>query len=180
MFCKGERIYEILSLFALLLIFSLAACRTTEETVRPTPHYDSWLDAQKKDAATNFSGAWDAGNVWEGGWGAANLVQEGRNVSGSIGLYNVKGLVSGSSVYMLLISNGYIYYTAKLDTRNNGSFSGIAAKESVVDAATASAEKYSLILKKLQKEIRTFQCRERPLYFHRPFLVVIKMTSNIA
>ena len=66
---------------------------------------------------------------------------------GNIGLYSVKGVVSGTSVYMLLISNGYTYYTAKLDEQKDGSFSGIAAKEAPADSAS-SVEKYPLFLKR--------------------------------
>jgi hypothetical protein len=47
-------------------------------------------------------------------WGEGHLRQEQNKVSGVIGDYNVIGIVSGKIVYLVFLSGGRVYYTARL------------------------------------------------------------------
>jgi hypothetical protein len=92
-----------------------------------------------------------AGTSWGGGWGEANLIQQGRNVYGSLGLYSVKGVVSKTSLFVTIVSNGYVYYTAKLDMKKDGSLSGIAVKGAIAENPEAANAEISAITMKRMK-----------------------------
>jgi hypothetical protein len=132
---------------SILLILSLMSCRTTVNA----PTYEAWLNAQNMPSQLDVSGRWDAGGSMSGGWGEGILIQQGRNVYGSIGLYSVKGVVSGTSLFVGFISRDYVYYTAKLDMKNDGSLSGVAVKGAIAESlATARGEIYGIIMKRIK------------------------------
>jgi hypothetical protein len=133
---------------AVLLILVLLSCRTT--TVN-TPNYEAWLGAQSMPSQLDVTGKWDAGASWGGGWGEANLIQQGRNVYGSLGLYSVKGVVSKTTLFVTIVSNGYVYYTAKLDMKKDGSLSGIAVKGAIAENPEAAKAEISAITMKRMK-----------------------------
>ena len=131
-----------------LLILSLISCRTGAVNL---PNYDAWLGAQSGPSQMDVSGRWDAGESWSGGWGEANLIQKERNVNGTLGLYFVKGVVSQKTLFVTLISNGYVYYTAKLDMKDDGSLSGMAFKEAIAESPeTAKGEIYAITMKRMK------------------------------
>jgi hypothetical protein len=130
---------------SIFLIVALVSCRTAPV------NYDVWLGAQDMPSQMDISGKWDAGFSMGGGWGEANLVQQDRNVNGLLGFYAVKGVVSGKALFMQLISNGYVYYTTKLELREDGSLSGMAYKEAVAGSPEAAkAESYPLVMRRMQ------------------------------
>jgi len=112
---------------------------------------DDWL-ASKANAApkVNMTGKWDAGSAWAGGWGEGNFIQDKANFTGPLGLYYVKGVVSGKDLYLVLLSNNRVYYTAQMTKQSDGSFSGKATKEVFVDSdAAKSAETYPITFRKM-------------------------------
>jgi len=76
----------------------------------------AWLDAQKDPAVINVNGTWDSDE-----WGAVHLRQsEGsRDVSGSVGGYEITGVVSGNRLFMLFSAGDYIEYCAVLSPDGN-------------------------------------------------------------
>ncbi len=79
---------------------------------------DPWLNTISggKPAEIDITGKWhDAEGSTFFGWGEGYLRQEGNQVSGAIGNYNIKGLVSGKTVYLVFLSGGSVYYTARLE-----------------------------------------------------------------
>jgi hypothetical protein len=79
---------------------------------------DSWLVSISGNAppALDISGKWyDAKNNFLLGWGEGYLKQDQNHVSGAIGNYNIKGIVSGKKVYLVFIYGGSVYYTARLE-----------------------------------------------------------------
>ncbi len=48
-------------------------------------------------------------------WGEGYLRQEQNKISGAIGDYNIIGIVSGKKVYLVFLSKGTVYYTARLE-----------------------------------------------------------------
>ena len=130
-----------------LLILVLMSCRTGPSVA---PNYDAWLNAQNMPSQMNVSGRWDAGESWGGGWGEANLVQQGRDVTGTLGLYNVKGVVSHKTLFITMTSGGYVYYTAKIEMKADGSLSGMAYRETIVGSPEAEkVESYPIIMKRI-------------------------------
>jgi hypothetical protein len=59
-------------------------------------------------------------------------------------------IVSGKDLYLVLLSNNRVYYTAQMSNQSDGSFSGKAAKEAIVDSdAAKSAETYPITFRKM-------------------------------
>jgi len=88
---------------------------------------DAWL-ASKADAASptvDITGKWqdaeyDYSTSWNAlGWGVGELVQKGANVSGIIGNYEFKGMVSGKKIYFVALYGGKVYYTANFEMNDN-------------------------------------------------------------
>ncbi len=48
-------------------------------------------------------------------WGDGYLHQEQNKISGVIGEFIVKGIVSGKTVYLVFLYNNIAYYTARLE-----------------------------------------------------------------
>jgi len=131
----------------MLILLAVMSCRTGAAIA---PNYDTWLEAQNMPSQMNVSGRWDAGESWSGGWGEANLIQQGRNVNGTLGLYTVKGVISHKTMFITLTSGGYVYYSAKLDMKNDGSLSGVAYREAIAGSLEAEkVESYPIIMKRM-------------------------------
>lgn len=130
-----------------VIVMFLLSCRTGIVV----PNYDLWLQSQNMPSEVVLTGKWDAGYVWSGGWGEANLIQQGRDVHGTLGLYRVKGVVSNKTIFLTLISTGdHVYYTAKLTVKEDGSLQGLAVKEALVDSPEAAkAEIYAMTFKRM-------------------------------
>jgi hypothetical protein len=142
-----DKMKNIIWGLSILLILPLMSCQTSAVN---TPNYKAWLGAQNLPSQMDVSGKWYTGDLLSGGWGDANLVQQGRNVSGTLGLYSVNGVVSQTTLFLEIISRGHVYYTAKLDMKNEQSLSGIALKEATVEIPeTAKGENYIIIMKKM-------------------------------
>jgi hypothetical protein len=112
---------------------------------------EAWLGAKATAGPTvDITGRWDAGSAVAGGWGEGNFIQEKANFSGSLGLYYIKGVVSGSELHFALISNERVYYTGIMTQTGPESFSGKAVKYAFVDAEAAkTAETYFISLQKM-------------------------------
>ena len=68
----------------------------------------------------DVSGRWhDAQESGFFGWGEGYLRQEQSKISGAIGGYDIKGVVSGKIVHLVFLSRGTVYYTARLEVFQN-------------------------------------------------------------
>ena len=79
---------------------------------------DAWLNkiSGGKPPEIDISGRWhDTQGSGMLTWGEGYLRQEQAKVSGAIGSYDVKGVVSGKIVYLVFLYKGAIYYTARLE-----------------------------------------------------------------
>jgi hypothetical protein len=80
-----------------------------------------WLDAQKEPAAINVNGNWDSD------FGLIHLDQTAgsRDVSGSEGKYDLKGVVSGKTLYLLFATGrGGVDYCVVLDSSGDTTLIG--------------------------------------------------------
>ena len=92
----------------------------------------NWLDSKKDNPQVNVSGTWTSPE-----WGTARFKQENRNVEGVLGDYPVKGVVSGTTFYLLMYSGGKADYSAVLMASDNNTFKGSYSKYAIVDEAEA-------------------------------------------
>ena len=101
-------------LLALLLI-SATSCALKQKDMDP------WLDtiAGGKPAEIDITGKWCDAQGAQGSslfsWGEGHLRQEQNTIRGTIGSYDIKGVVSGKIVYLVFLSGGKVYYTARLE-----------------------------------------------------------------
>ena len=64
----------------------------------------------------NVTGKWrDAQGTGVMTWGEGHLRQDQNKVTGTIGDYNVIGIVSGKKVYLVFLYKNSVYYTARLE-----------------------------------------------------------------
>ncbi|MBM3284578.1 MAG: hypothetical protein FJY81_01760 [Candidatus Aminicenantes bacterium] len=107
---------------------------------------DNWLDSKETNPPKiDISGRWDAGSLSSGGWGDANIIQVESKLSGNIGLYKIVGIVSGTNVFLRLLSDGEVRYTARLSKQNDGNLLGIAVEGKYIDAESAQIHAITLI-----------------------------------
>ncbi|RJP76832.1 MAG: hypothetical protein C4522_17385 [Desulfobacteraceae bacterium] len=113
------RRFTLLSL-VILVLFSLVACSTALQVTE----VDKWLSAKAESTAPSISvtGEWQdsvyADNTFLG-WGAGKFEQSGSTVTGNLGQYIIKGMVSGNKLYLVLLTGGSVYYTATLEMKND-------------------------------------------------------------
>ncbi|MFP4668738.1 MAG: hypothetical protein ACLFMN_08075, partial [Desulfobacterales bacterium] len=103
------------SCIAVMMLLPLMAC----STAMTKAEVDPWLDKISEDRAAqiNVDGRWQDENAGPNapfGWGKGSFEQQENQLEGSLGKYNVKGKVSGDTVYLVLLSGGEVHYTAKL------------------------------------------------------------------
>jgi hypothetical protein len=87
-----------------------------------------WLESQKDKPEINISGKWISPE-----WGEATFKQEGREITGTLGDYPAKGVVSGSGLYLLMYSGNTVDYYAELKAANKDAFEGIYSKWFTID-----------------------------------------------
>jgi hypothetical protein len=146
---RGLRILAV----GLLIAMTWSCAQMNTGTTR-TQTLDSaanfWLSSKKDPPSIDVTGVWDGGPAMGGGWGEGRFIQTHKDVTGSLGLYNVRGVVSGDELYLLITSSGRIYYTAHLTTREKGRLIGTAVEGAIADEPGAgSATSYPIMLRRM-------------------------------
>lgn len=90
---------------------------------------DPWLAeiSGGKSPAVDVEGEWQDADVDPNtpfGWGRGMLEQTNGRIEGRIGNYNITGKVSGNNVYLVFLSGGSVYYTARLEMKEKGLLRG--------------------------------------------------------
>jgi hypothetical protein len=85
----------------------------------------AWLEANTAPPAMNVTGIWDAG-----GWGTVTLTQHqgGRRVIGTADSWDVTGVVSGNSLFLVIWKKDKVAFTAKLTLDSLSQLTGAYAK----------------------------------------------------
>jgi hypothetical protein len=79
---------------------------------------DPWLNTISggKPTEIDITGRWrDVQGSGFFTWGEGYLQQEQNKIKGIIGDYIITGIVSGKIVYLVLLCNNAVYYTARLE-----------------------------------------------------------------
>jgi hypothetical protein len=86
---------------------------------------NAWLNASTETAAVNVTGIWNGGD-----WGLVSLTQQqgGRRIIGTADGWDVTGVVSGKTVYLLLWKKDTVAFSAKLSIDGTGQLTGVYAK----------------------------------------------------
>jgi hypothetical protein len=107
-----------LSIVFLTLSLILVISYTHGTAAQKQNEIDAWLDkiSGGKPPEIDITGRWhDTQGSGMLTWGEGYLRQEQAKVSGAIGSYNIKGVVSGKIVYLVFLYKGAVYYTARLE-----------------------------------------------------------------
>lgn len=92
---------------------------------------ENWLASKTAKPDMDVSGAWSSPE-----WDSANLKQEGKNITGTVGDYPVKGVVSGNDLYLLMYSGDKIHYFAELKAADKNTLKGLySEKYGTIDEA---------------------------------------------
>jgi hypothetical protein len=85
---------------------------------------ENWLASKTEKPAIDVSGAW-----YSPEWGASSFKQEGKNVTGMLGDYPVRGVASGDDLYLLMYSGDKIHYFAELKASDKNTFKGLYSEK---------------------------------------------------
>lgn len=110
---------------ALVICFGLflASCAV------PMIEGQKWLDSKNDRPEINISGVWTSPE-----WGIAIFKQDGKDISGMLGDYPVKGVVSGNVISLLMYHKDGVYYFGELKAVDNNTYSGFySLKYSTLD-----------------------------------------------
>jgi len=120
-----------LSLKYLLILLLLATISCSSALKRN--EVDSWLNtkAANKSAEINIKGKWidadydfPAAKYTPLGWGEGYINQNENKIEGNLGNYNVFGIVSGKTVFFVLLSGGAVYYTVRMEMAEDNMLRG--------------------------------------------------------
>jgi hypothetical protein len=104
---EGMRLFS--AVFVVLSVIFVISCAINQKEVDP------WLNTVSggRPPEIDITGRWQ--DTKGGGffaWGEGHLRQEENRISGTIGDYDIKGVVSGKMVYLVFMYRGTVYYTA--------------------------------------------------------------------
>jgi hypothetical protein len=89
---------------------------------------EKWLASKQGNPEINVAGNWTSPE-----WGVAMFKQNEKEITGTLGDYPVKGVVSGSSIYLLMYSGSKADYSAELKAADNNTLQGYYSKYYIID-----------------------------------------------
>ncbi len=124
-------------------VFCLQACGV------PMTKGEFWLASKTDKPETDVSGTW-----YSPEWGEATLKQEGKDITGTLGDYPVKGVASGNGLYLMMYSGDKVHYFAELRATDKNTFKELySEKYGVIDEAkNAPALKRPISLTKVVRQ----------------------------
>jgi hypothetical protein len=121
---------RLILLLLITAILFLLSCRTGSDL--RVSEIDPWLNqmAGSIDPTVSISGKWQDSDYnydetrfnpfgWGKGWGKGDFEQKGRDITGFLGDYVVKGVISGKEAYLVFTYGGSVYYTTRLELKND-------------------------------------------------------------
>lgn len=135
---------KLVVVLILAVFLSSCASMTREQT-------NVWLNSKNGGPVIDMAGKWYSGGVTTGGWGDAVFIQEGKQFHGSLGMYYVDGVAAGEDVYMAISSGKRVYYTARLKKMADGTITGKAVRDVIIDHPESTrAVTYLITLKRTE------------------------------
>jgi len=82
----------------------------------------NWFNQRGGNPAVNINGNWV--DTAFASWGSPQFTQAGNEIIGTMGLYNVQGVINNKKIYLIATSGGYLYYTIILESINSNTLRG--------------------------------------------------------
>lgn len=115
-----KKSFYLTTTIILISLFGITSCRST---ILKKHHIGRWLQArQSQPAAIDISGFWK--DARGDGWAKGLFKQEGNDLSGSLGPYMIKGIVTGKTVYLVLIYQGRTDFIFRMTPEGNKMLNG--------------------------------------------------------
>jgi hypothetical protein len=95
---------------------------------------EKWLDSKKDKPEINISGTWTSPE-----WGGAIFKQGEREITGSLGDYPAKGVVSGSNIYLIMYSGDSARYFAELKVVDKNTLQGSYSTDALIDEVRSNS-----------------------------------------
>ena len=133
---------SVSTVFLTLSLIFLISCT---HAVLKQDEIDPWLNTISggQPPKIDVAGKWqDAQDNPFFSFGEGYLRQEQNEISGAIGKYNIKGVVSGKIGYLVFLYRGSVYYTARLEMFRDlltGNFFEASDKEQIRGYPTSFA-----------------------------------------
>lgn len=89
----------------------LAGCNSPKRFEANHAAARQWLAAQTGSASGDVSGSWK--DATRDDWGEASLVQRGNKITGTLGSYEVEGVMVGPRVFLALKADDWYYYSVE-------------------------------------------------------------------
>ena len=89
----------------------LTACNSPQRYEANRTAAKSWLSGKAGIGRGDVSGAWR--DATREAWGDASLVQRGNKITGTLGDYEVDGVMNGSRVFLALKADDWYYYSVE-------------------------------------------------------------------
>ncbi len=106
-------------LVAAACLAAITSCETQKSIAKNAESANEWLKLQQAPSRINVSGTWFSED-----WRRADLKQSGRDITGRIDTYDVKGVVSGGKAYITTWDSGKCYYAIILSQPSKNVLSG--------------------------------------------------------
>lgn len=91
----------------------------------------AWIESKAGNPDVDISGDWE--DTAFASWGNQEFAQSGNKVVGTMGSYNVEGVVNGKRIYLIAVYDGYLYYTIIMDSLSAKKLKGKYIKKLSVD-----------------------------------------------
>jgi hypothetical protein len=114
--------------FRIILVVFFGLLLVSCQVGLPMVEGTKWLDSKNDRPEINISGMWTSPE-----WGAATFKQEGKDITGVLGDYPVRGVVSGDRIYLLMYYDDKVDYFAELNASDNKTFKGFYSKYRIID-----------------------------------------------
>lgn len=115
----------------LVILLIMSAALFLQSCGVPMTKGEFWLASKTDKPEMNVSGIWSSPE-----WGDAILKQEGRDITGTLGDYPVKGVASGNALYLMMYSGDKVHYFAELRAADKNTFKGLySEKHGIIDEA---------------------------------------------
>lgn len=115
----GERMKATATILLAAGLAALTSCQTQQSLAKNQAEAQAWLDSAGGPARIQVAGTWFSED-----WGRADLTQKGRDISGRLDTYEVRGVASGDTAYLTTWDSGKCYYAVILKASGRNSLTG--------------------------------------------------------
>ena len=103
----------------LLAAVTLTGCHLKEKYAANDRAADGWLAQRTDKPKINVTGKWKSD-----AWGKGDFTQKGRDVTGTLGDYKIKGVVSGYRAYLIADQDDWSFYSIILKRESANALEG--------------------------------------------------------